>query len=185
VDTFETIRSRRSSGLLVEPAPTREELRVLFEAAVYAPDHKELHPWRFIVLEGAAKTAFGDHLANALVRRSPATPDDVVEKERVKLGRAPVVIVVACKRLETKLPFEELFAAVAAATQNLLLAATDIGYGTMWRTGDAASDPNVKKALGLDVTDAIVGFVYVGTPAKPVSSPKRVRIDDVVTTWTP
>jgi nitroreductase len=171
--------------MLVSPAPTREELRVMFEAAAYAPDHKELRPWRFIVLEGAAKTAFGEHLADSLVRREPATSEERVAKERSKLDRAPLVVVVACKRIETSLPFEELLAATAAATQNFLLAATDIGYGTMWRTGDVTTDPNVKRALRLEPDDAIVGFVYIGTPPGELRPPKRVRVDDMISTWAP
>jgi nitroreductase len=40
-----------------------------------------------------------------------------------------------------------------------------MGVGAWWRTGDGAYDAHVKGALGLKSTDAIVGFLYLGTPA--------------------
>ena len=57
-DALEVIRARRSIGRLTEPAPSDAELTQIFEAAVAAPDHGELRPWRFIVLRDAAKEAF-------------------------------------------------------------------------------------------------------------------------------
>ena len=54
--------------------------------------------------------------------------------------------------------------AAAAAVQNMLLAAEELGLGTIWRTGDAAYDPLVKRWFGLTPDDHIVAFVYVGFP---------------------
>ena len=49
------------------------------------------------------------------------------------------------------------------AAQNIMLAAHALGYGAMWKTGDPAYDPRVKRALGLEESDAIVAFLYLGT----------------------
>ena len=57
--------------------------------------------------------------------------------------------------------------AVAAAVENMLLMAEEMGLACMWRTGDAAYDARVKRWLGLEPEDAIVAFVYVGFPAIP------------------
>jgi nitroreductase len=51
----------------------------------------------------------------------------------------------------------------------MLLAATALGYGSMWRTGPPAYDHRVMRALGLTDDDAIVGFVYLGTPVSGAS----------------
>lgn len=155
----------------------------MFEAAVLAPDHQQLQPWRFVVIEGSARTELGRHLVQALLRREPDASPGQIDKERSKLERAPLVVVVAARRIETTLPFEELLSAVAAATQNFLLAATDLGYGTMWRTGALAYDPDIKQILGLDPLDAIVGYIYIGT-TKDQPAQKRVAVlDGVVTVW--
>jgi nitroreductase len=77
-------------------------------------------------------------------------------------------------------------AAAAAAAENALIAATALGYGSMWRTGDPVYDQRVKDALGFGPHDAIVGFLYLGTPhegqAKP---PRRPDLDGLVTWWEP
>jgi len=194
MDTFEAILARRSIGRLVEPGPTGSDLERILQAALAAPDHGELRPWKLVVLEGVAKDAFGAVLADAYVARceslGAAPTEGQLTKERTKLGRAPVVLVVAAvHRHSDKIPWEEQFAAAAAAAQNALLAATALGYGSMWRTGDAAFDVHVKEALGLGLHDAIVGFLYLGTPAEGSAKPPRQpdlagpEYDGVVEHW--
>jgi nitroreductase len=193
LDLFAAIEGRRSTGRLTEPAPTAADLHRILEAATLAPDHETLRPWRFVVLTGAAKVAFGQVLAKAFEARCADRAADVVpakrEKELSKLGRAPMVVVAAAIcRPSDKVPFVEQFAAAAAAVQNMLLAATALGYGSMWRTGDPAYDPMVKEALGLTPDDAIVGFVYLGTPFTDGRAPGErspVDLDDLVTHWEP
>jgi nitroreductase len=184
---LDAIFARRSLGRLVEPGPSDDELRRMLEAAAAAPDHERLRPWRFVVLRGAAKDRFGEVLVDALLARSPDAKAVAVEKERTKLGRAPVVVVVgAVRQRSDKVPWEEQYAAVAAAVQNMLLAAAELGFGSMWRTGDPAYDPQVKAALGLRPDDAIVGFVYLGTPSGGTEKPpNRPVLDGLVTEWSP
>jgi nitroreductase len=172
---IDAIFERRSISRLAEPAPSDEELRLLLAAAAAAPDHGELRPWRFVVLRGEAKDRFGEEVFVPAYRARCAEPSEAaLEKERTKLGRAPLVVVVAAvRRPSDSIPWEEQFAAAAAAAQNLLLAATALGYGSMWRTGDQAYDPQVKAALGLREEDAVVGFVYLGTVPEGKAKPRR------------
>jgi nitroreductase len=191
VDALDAIFARRSIGRMRPPAPTEADLDTILRAAAVAPDHNELRPWKFVILEGDAKVAFGEVLADAYRARTEAAGKDIVsakeEKERTKLGRAPMVVVVcAVNRGEDTVPFIEQFAAAAAASQNMLLAATALGYGSMWRTGDPAYDDDVKSALGLTKQDAIVGFLYLGTPNEDGGkAPNEANLDDLVVRWTP
>ncbi|MGH9153619.1 MAG: nitroreductase family protein [Acidimicrobiales bacterium] len=168
---LDAIASRRSCGRLVGPGPEEHELVALLAAAEAAPDHGRLRPWRFHVLSGRPKDDFGAVLAEAYLRRCADAGTEPVpaalDKERTKLGRAPVVVVAACVPVPGPVPEIEQVAAVGAAVQNLLLAATALGYGSMWRTGHVAYDPRVKAALGLAATDHIMGFVYLGTVPRP------------------
>lgn len=182
MDTLEAIRARRSAGGLAEPAPSHSELRTMLAAAVAAPDHGLCRPWRFVVLEGGAKDAFGLVLEDAYHKRCAraGTISDTAKarKERTKLERAPVVVVTAAApQPSPAAPPHEQYAAVAAATQNLLLAATDLGYGSMWRTGEEAGDPMVRSELALGSEDTIVGFVYLGTVPSGRSAPPARKID--------
>jgi nitroreductase len=182
---------RRSIARLTEPAPTDDELNTILRAAAAAPDHGALRPFRFFVLRGTSKEAFGQVLADAYLRRVESLGADAipakVEKERTKLGRAPLVVVVAAAHQhDDKIPWEDQLGAAYAAAQNALLAATSLGYGSMWRTGDPSFDVNVKRALDLDEHDAIVAFLYIGTPRENGwKEPLDPDLDGLVVEWEP
>ena len=187
MDVFEAIRTRRSYGRLTEPAPTDEHLRTMLEAAAMVPDHGELRPFRFTVLRGEGLDAFGEVLEEAYFRRctdsGKAPVPAKAQKERTKLGRAPMVIIVSAERQPSdKIPWTDQRDAAVCSAEHLLLAAHALGYGAMWRTGDPTEDPHVKKALGLEPDDAIVAFVYVGTP-HDTKEPKAVDLDGIVTEY--
>jgi nitroreductase len=187
VDALEAIFQRRSIARLSDPAPTERHLATILRAAAAAPDHLELRPLRLVILQGKAKDEFGTVLADAYVQRCAHYSTDPVpaklEKERTKLGRAPLVIVVAASdTTEGRIPFSEQTSAAAAAAQNALLAATALGYGSMWRTGDPAYDPSVKTALGLKPDDEIVGFLYLGRTERP-EPPNEPDLTGLVETW--
>ena len=94
--------------------------------------------------------------------------DEQFAAERDKLLNSPTIVVIACivRRDQTKIPEIEQVVAVAAAAQNLFLAAHGFGYGVMWKTGAAAYDPGVKATLGLGADDHIVGIMHLGTRLK-------------------
>jgi nitroreductase len=186
VDALDAIFNRRSIGRLQPPAPTEDDLRSILRAAAAAPDHGELRPFRFTVLDGDAQDRFGEVLEQAYLARCAETgrePEpDKQAKERTKLGRAPLVVIVsAVDGEDEKIPFVEQRDAAVAASENALIAATALGYGSMWRTGAPVDDPRVKAALGLRDKDAIVGFLYLGTtPAKFTVTPHDPVIDDLL-----
>ena len=66
-----------------------------------------------------------------------------------------------------KISRDEQGHAVAAALHAAQLAADALGYGCVWRTGGYATDPNVVEALGGDVGDEVIGFLYLGTREGP------------------
>jgi nitroreductase len=170
--------SRRSIGRVLPQRPPRQVIEQLLAAACAAPNHHLTRPWRFVVLAGKAREEIGRHLEAALRARlpDPASPTSValLAKERTKLLRAPVILVVAAHPSPDPRILEvEEVAAGAAAVENVLLAAQALGLGAMWRTGETAYDPAVNAALGLDPGDAIVGFVYLGYPDPAQPPPAR------------
>lgn len=193
-NAIEVINGRRSTTKLIEPGPSESELRQMFSAASAAPDHGRCRPWRFIVVPRQRAHEFGALLEEAYIERCRLTgvnADPVrCERERTRLLRAPAFLVVACQpRTDRNIPLHEQQAAVAAATQNLLLTATAMGYGSKWSTGANATDPHVKAALELGPDDSIVGFISLGS-LPPAGSEKRTQhrdcdISDVVRTWCP
>ena len=184
MDAIEALTTRASPLALAEPAPDAGALATKLRAAARAPDHGKLKPWRFIVIAGGARDALGEVLASALRKREPYLPDSAIDKERAKPLRAPLIIVVAARPREHKsVPAVEQIIAAGAAAQNILVAAHALGFGGFWRTGNAAYDHDVKAALGLHPADAIVGFLYLGTPAAP-APPRPSDHATHVTHWT-
>ncbi len=168
MELLNAIESRTSAGRLTDPGPTPAHLAQILNAAGSAPDHGRLRPWRFIVVESPLKEQFAHAAASAKRARLPVMSDEQFATERYKVVRSPLIIVVGCavNREATKIPEVEQVVAVAAATENLFLAAHDLGYGVMWKTGAAAYDPAVKELLGLRVTDHIIGIMHLGTRVK-------------------
>ena len=172
MDALEALTTRTSPLGLTEPAPDEAALASILRAAARAPDHGKMRPWYFIIVAGPARTAFGKVLAAALHQREPDALEATLDKERNKPLRAPLIIVVAARLREHRnVPAIEQIIAAGAAAQNILVAAHALGYGGFWRTGAAAYDDTVKTALGLGAQDAIVGFLYLGTPSAAAAAP--------------
>ena len=165
MDLFDAIYQRQSIGK-VKPDPVpRDIIEQLLSAAVQAPNHHRVRPWRFIVLSDTARERLGDVIAESKRLAAPDTPAAVLDVERSRPLRSPVIIAVGVdKPTEPKVLEVENICAAAAAAQNLLLAATDLGLGAMWRTGPAALDPRVKEFLGLASDQHLIALIYVGYP---------------------
>jgi nitroreductase len=182
MDTMEAIRNRRTIGKSTGDVP-RETIRELIEAATWAPNHKLTQPWRFVVLAGSARERLGEVWGNAAAAAAdPAVRDAVREGEAKKLLRSPVVIVASTRTDENPVMAEEDLTATAAAVQNLLLAAHANGLSAAWKTGKIVYSDPVKAFLGLDPTDRIVAFVYLGAVAKEEPA-RRDRSVDGTITW--
>ena len=181
-DVLDTILQRSSATKLAEPAPDRAQLETLLRAAVRGPDHGRLAPWRFVVLQGEARHRLGEALAEYTRQKTPDVAAEVLEGERRKALRAPVIVVVAAApSAHPRVPEMEQVVAVAAGIENLILAAHALGFGTQWKTGGAAYRPSGKRALGLDATDQILGFIHLGTAV--TCAPARPAEIDAVTRW--
>ena len=184
MDALDLLTTRESALKLESPAPSAAELDRMFESAVRAPDHGRLRPWRFVVIESAQRGRFGDLMADAARRKAPDTSAEMLDRERAKALRAPTIVVAAARvQKGHRIPAIEQLTAAAAATQNIMLAAHAMGYGAMWKTGEPAYDAGVKTALGLEVDDEIVGFLYLGTRTGGTSPAPRPAARDQVTVW--
>lgn len=183
MDALAALTNRVSPAALDLPGPSASELETILQAAVAAPDHGRLKPWRFIVIEGSAREKLGTLMVESLQRREPAAPAGKLEAERKKALRAPLVVVAAAVvQSVAKVPEIEQVVAVGAAAQNMLVAAHALGFGGFWRTGAIAYDAAVKQALGLAAGDVIVGFLYLGTTKTP-GQPRQNDVASVTRRW--
>ncbi len=182
MDVLEAIHSRHSvSRVLPDPVPV-EMIEVLLSAAVQAPNHFRVRPWRFFVVSGEARIRLGEVMAQSLLERHPEAQGSELEKERARPLRAPVLIAVAVDPpSEPKVVEVENICAAASAVENMLLAARALGLGAMWRTVPAARDPRVKAFFGLPPEQHLIGFIYVGYPGDVPEPLPRPGYEDRVT----
>ena len=180
-DLIEAIQQRTSNPRVTAPAPSREQVDVLLNCAVRAPDHGRMRPWRFVVLEGHALEALGEAFVRAGLDADPGADAAKQTRWREMPLRAPMMIVaIAGIKPNPKVPDWEQVAAVACSVQNIQLAAHALGFGAMWRTGDMTIAPAVLEHLGCGPEDRIVSFLYLGTPEGTTRAPDFQPLDQCV-----
>ncbi len=180
---LDLLTSRRSvvAKNLGEPGPDARALKAILEAGIRVPDHGKLGPWRLQVLSRSAQAALGDLLARLHAEDHPDARDEQIAFERLRPMRAPVLIAVSTRlRREHKIPEIEQLLSCGAVCQNLLNAATLLGFAAQWLTEWPAYDARVRSALGVPDGDHIVGFVSIGTPIEAPNERPRPAFEDVV-----
>jgi nitroreductase len=171
-DIIQFLQQRNSAPKLTAPAPSLAERESIFSAAMRAPDHARLRPWRFISVDEDRRQALGVLFRDALLARNPQADESALEKAE----KSPL-------RAHPKVPPIEQKLSAGCAAHGVLLAAQALGYAGVWRTGDAAFDRNVMDGLGLANNEEITGFLYLGTregDPKPLPS---LATTDFVSQW--
>lgn len=181
--TYDLLMNRRSVKArdMVGPGPDRADMEKILAAALRVPDHGKLFPWRYLVLEGAAREKLGDVIAKALIEENE-TSEKVAEKMKGYATQGPVLVVaISSVREESSIPVWEQELSAGAACQNMITAATALGYASCWLTGWASYSPAVKAGLGLKANENIAGFIFFGNQADEPSERPRPEFDNHVT----
>jgi len=161
--SLETLLSRKSHNKLIAPAPTKEQVQIMMQAALRAPDHAQLKPWQYRIYTGDALEILGDHFVLASQTDKPNLTVEQAEKIRNKPLRAPMVIVASVKVVEhRKVPAMEQILSAGASVQNLIMTAHFLQIGAIWRTGNLAFNRKLMDLIGLKSNESIVGFIYLG-----------------------
>src|SRR3984885_2145401 len=130
MDALELLVGRESAVKLSSPGPDHDALEVMFQSALRAPDHGRLRPWRFVVVPEEKRERFGELMADCLRRMDANASAEMLQRERDKAMRAPVIVVVAATvQRGHKIAEVEQLASAAAATENIMLAARALGFG--------------------------------------------------------
>ena len=182
MDAIELLTTRSSQPRLTDPAPSGEELEIIKKAAIRAPDHAGLKPWKFIVCEGAGRRKLGELMEQAAIASGMSDRD--VDRAPQLPMRAPMVIVAIAKHKEhPKVPQIEQVASTACAIHSMQMAAVAQGYQGIWRTGIYSQDENLREMFYLDDEDEIVGFLYLGTAACETLDRSSLDPEDFFEYW--
>lgn len=163
MDALDLVVNRRSASRLSEPAPKGEALENILRAGMRAPDHGTLQPWRFVIIEDEGRERFSQLLVAAA--HEDRMEEKAIEKARKSPFRAPMIItVVAHCEEHHKVPRWEQVVSAGCAVMAMQMAAQAQGFNGIWRSGAWTEHHAVRQAFNCREQDAIVGFLYLGTP---------------------
>jgi nitroreductase len=189
-ETLRSIRDRRSIRTFSPADVPDDQVMALLHAANQAPSAHNQQSWKFIVLRGEKKNA----LAQLVSARSADLPRPAAALLRMgakSILSAPVVIAVANTgeliRHGTELfrvnkeMAHDFFRTMeiqssAAAVENILLAATSLGLGTVWLGILYLIKDDVLRFLG-EPEGEFMAVVPVGHPVRIGSGPKKHPLD--------
>jgi len=187
VTPIQALHTRRSVKFVGAPGPTPEHLDEILRAAMCAPDHGRVRPWRFVLIQGEAVPRLGEFAMDCMKQAGlPLTPQKEATN-RMWLAQVPLLIGLACRLdpAHDRIPGQERILAVGAAVTNMLNAAHMLGYGAYWSTGLGTYLPPVPEQLGLGAPEhQFLGYLAIGTPLRQTEAPARPDYRDFVTEWT-
>jgi nitroreductase len=149
MDTLKAILSRRSIRKYSGKNIPEEYYEIMLKAAMHAPSARNRQPWHFIVISDKI-------VMNRLADSSPSWK---------MLSNAHKAIVV-CGDTDTEDAESFLIQDCSAATQNLLLAAHELGLGAVWLGVHPREDRvgDIRKALDLPARILPVSMISIGIP---------------------
>lgn len=192
---IDAIYTRRSIRRFTQQPIPEDALRTILEAGTWAPSEKNQQPWKFVVIRGAerrnmvrclkegiARTRKGDGIFSAWPQFLPSA----IYTARI-LEQAPAIVFVlnaegfdpltdmdAAHRLKEFSDIES----ISAAIQNMALAATDLGIGSLWTCNIFFAYHELKDWLG--IPGEPVAALALGYTDRPVRPLPRKPLDEVV-----
>jgi nitroreductase len=168
LDLLLTRRSGKARDMLA-PGPTAEQLETILSA-----------PWAFVVIDDR------DALSTLLQRRYQAEKPEAGRLELEAMDsfarQAPALVVLISTPRESHIPLWEQQLSSGAVAQNLLMAAHALGFVGNWLTGAPAYLPGIAESLG-HPGGRIVGWFFLGTPAKTLEERPRPDLAAITSRW--
>lgn len=163
MDILESLYQRKSQGgHLIEPAPSRQELDLILQAAVSVPDHGAIHPWRFVIIEGDGIPAFGEAILAAREAHEPGTAEGWMERLRDKVTAPMMIAVISSPQIRHLVPAWEQVISAGLAAFSIHLAANALGYASAWRSA-AYRDGPLRTFFQMTEDEELLGWIQVGT----------------------
>jgi nitroreductase len=184
---IESLCSRQSLGgkHLGEPGPDDAALALMAAAALHAPDHAELVPFRFRLIRGAARERLAALFEQAARDAGKDEAAARIDGERAR--RAPVTVAVLARvdLGHPLVPAHEQWVALGGALANFMNAAHALGYGGKMLSGAKVRHPAVQAALATP-GETLVGWIALGTPlAPPKPHRAKAQVPDILEDWKP
>lgn len=183
---FSLIASRRSGKPrdLVPPGPDASQIDAILAAAIRVPDHGKLSPWRIIVIEPDMKPEFAALLEALYREEKPEAGRLEIEAMHQFATQGETILAVLSTPVEgSKIPVWEQELSAGALCMNILYAIHASGFAGGWLTGAPAYLGKLATRLGGEPNARIAGFIFTGTPGKPLEERPRPEFGQVVRRW--
>jgi len=165
VSLADLAHARRTHKAFGPEPVARETLVELLEVARLAPNHHLTQPWRFRVV--------GPDALRLLKECSGPV-------EAAKLDRAPTLVVASAALSGELVQDEEDVCATAAAIMLVLLAATERGIATYWRTPNVLRTRPGRETLGIPPGERFLGLLHFGPAAREPAPREREPVETYV-----
>ena len=202
MEVKEAIKTRRSVRRYKSTSVPKETILELLSAAALAPSATNRQPWEFVVVHRSFLDGLDKVLHDAFVERVASVSEDTMRQaikdlpipvdesgDKLKglglfyrtLGSAPVAIIFVTPKEDDPWNWNNSISSVAAAIENLLLAAWDRGLGTCWLTGPLKVNPEaIASFLDIPEDREIVAIVSLGYPDQQPKMPPRHDLNQKV-----
>jgi nitroreductase len=163
---LQALMGRHSIGqrYLDDPGPSDDELLTLTEAALRAPDHAALVPFRFRAVRGAARARMASLFEQAALAAGKDVEGAVLDRERALKAPVTVAVIARIDLGHPQVPAHEQWACVGGAIAHFLLAAQALGYGAKMLSGAKARSTLLTSAF-CGSGETLVGWIALGTPS--------------------
>jgi F420 biosynthesis protein FbiB-like protein len=190
MNTLDAIAARRSIRRFTDQPVRDEDLRTILTAATQAPSGKNAQPWRFVVVQGERRTEMVRLMREGIaeVEAQGRNAGSAANSARI-MAEAPVTVFVFNPQglhpwmaHAAEQGFRNLVnvQSVGAAIQNMLLAAHDLGLGSLWICDVFAAYDRLIRWLGEDCK--LVAAVSFGYAAESPAARTRKSVAEV-TRW--
>ncbi|MBU1464738.1 MAG: nitroreductase [Gammaproteobacteria bacterium] len=181
MDAIDALMTRRSysRGSLLQPAPNRAELAQILQTAMTVPDHGNLKPWRFVVIQGQGMKDLEGLLRS--IYDGEVENEEYFQRFIEEIINTPMMICVYSSiNQDTRVSVLDQQLAGAAACEHILLAAHAMGFGGIWHSQE--TDDALRQMLQMGEEDQVLGVISLGTP-KRTSLAKRKSFVDYTFEW--
>ncbi|GAB3488511.1 NAD(P)H nitroreductase [Curvibacter fontanus] len=181
---LEALLGRHSLGprWMVTPGPGPEELALAVQAALRAPNHGRLQPWRVVTISAAQRPALAT-LFEQFARDAGKSEEDVAaERERAWNGPVLLAWVVRIDTSVAKVPPHEQWICVGAAMGNFMNALHIMGYGAKILSGRKCQHPALVNAFCKE-GEQLVGFTCIGTPTRELEPREKDEAATRLSGW--
>ena len=186
-DTLSLLHTRRSGKPrdMIAPGPDSGQLEAILRAAIRVPDHGKLAPWRFVIIGSDQRDTLAALLTAAYRAEKPEAGRLELDTMEQMARQAPALVIALSKPVvNSKIPAWEQELSTGAACMNLLTAAHALGFVGSWLTGWPTYSDAVRDAFG-ESDERIAGFIYIGSPGRPLEERPRPDFETVVRHWQP